>query len=127
MLAARAMGDETRLGDGPVASIERRRDAVVVHLVGELDLYNTPAFRDVLVQLCQEQPPRLVIDLQEVAFVDSTGLGVLIETRSLLRNRDAFVLAAPGLDVRRALEISGLDRHIAVHDTVAAAVAPSSA
>jgi anti-sigma B factor antagonist len=59
-----------------------------------------------------------VVDLAEVEFIDSTALGVLIEARSRFANRKAFVLAAPGLETRRALEISGLDRHFSVHDTV---------
>ena len=116
------MGDETSLSAQPVAGIDRQDGAVIVHLVGELDLYNTPVLRQALLDLCEEQPKRLVVDLQQVTFVDSTGLGVLIETRSRLRERGALVLAAPGLDVQRALQISGLDQHIAVRDTVAAAV-----
>jgi anti-sigma B factor antagonist len=116
------MGDETRLNEQPVAGVERQDGAVIVHLVGELDLYNTPTVRQVLLDLCEEQPERLVIDLQHVTFVDSTGLGVLIEARAKLRDRDALMLAAPGLEVQRALQISGLDQHIAVRDTVAAAV-----
>jgi anti-sigma B factor antagonist len=117
------MADETSLSTPPVAGVDRQNGAVILHLAGELDLYNTPVLRQVLLDLCAEQPERLVIDLQQVTFVDSTGLGVLIEARAMLRDRGALVLAAPGPDVQRALEISGLDRHIAVRDTVAAAVA----
>ncbi len=120
------MADETRLSEQAVAGIERRDGAVIVRLAGELDLYNTPAVRDVLVDLSERQPDRLVIDLEEVAFVDSTGLGALIEARSKLHDRRALVLAAPGAQVLRALQISGLDQHIAVHDTVAAAVGASA-
>jgi anti-anti-sigma regulatory factor len=43
---------------------------------------------------------------------------VLIEARTKLRNKRAFLLAAPQLETKRALEISGLDRHFAVHETV---------
>jgi anti-anti-sigma factor len=60
--------------------------------------------------------------LSEVEFIDSTALGVLIEARTRLENRRAFLLAAPGLETRRALEISGLDRHFTVHDSVSEAL-----
>ena len=53
------------------------------------------------------------LDLAEVTFVDSTVLGALVEARSKLGG-DAFALAAPGLEVRRALEVSGLDRHFTI-------------
>jgi anti-sigma B factor antagonist len=67
-------------------------------------------------------PRRVVVDMAEVEFVDSTALGVLIEARSRL-GRDGIVLAAPQLDTRRTLQVSGLDRHLRVDDTVEAALA----
>jgi anti-sigma B factor antagonist len=114
----RDMADETRLNEHPVGGIERRNGAVVVHLVGELDLYNAPEVRRALLELCAEAPERLVVDLEEVDFVDSTALGVLIEARTKLENRRSFLLAAPGLETHRALQISGLDQHLSVHETV---------
>lgn len=117
------MGDETRLNEHPVGGIDRQNGAVVVHLVGELDLYNAPEVRKALLELCAEQPERLVVDLAEVDFVDSTALGVLIEARTKLANRHAFLLASPRLETHRALTISGLDQHLSVHDTVDAALA----
>ena len=122
MLTATVMADETGLSEQPVARVDRRDGAVIVQLAGELDLYNAPTLRQALLDLCAEQPERLVIDLQGVAFIDSTGLGVLIEARSSLPDRESFMLAAPAPDEHRALQISGLDRHLAVRDTVAAAV-----
>ena len=91
------MGEGTNLNVPPVKGVERRSGgAVVVHLVGELDLYNAPEVRTVLLELASEQPERLVIDLSEVDFVDSTALGVLIEARTTLVNRQSFLLASPG-------------------------------
>lgn len=104
--------------EDPIAGIERADGAVVVSLAGELDLYNANAVRDVLLECCAESPDRLIIDLSGVKFIDSTALGVLIEARTRLPNRRGFLLAAPGLETRRALEISGLDRHFAVHESL---------
>jgi anti-sigma B factor antagonist len=123
LAAASEMSDETRLNEHPVAGVDRSDGAVVVRLVGELDLYNARDVRETLLQLCEEQPGRLVVDLAQVDFVDSTALGVLIEARSKLTNRQAFLLAAPGRETHRALTISGLDRHLAVHESVDAALA----
>jgi anti-sigma B factor antagonist len=104
--------------EDPVAGVRRNGSAVVVSLAGELDLYNAHSVRDALLECCAEDPERLVVDLSGVKFIDSTALGVLIEARTRLQNRRAFLLAAPGLETRRALEISGLDRHFAVHESV---------
>ena len=74
--------------------------------------------REALLRASMDSPKRVIVDLSEVEFIDSTALGVLIEARTKLPNRRGFLLAGPGLETRRALEISGLDRHFAVHDSV---------
>jgi anti-sigma B factor antagonist len=109
--------------ESPVAGVEQRKGGVVVSLAGELDLYNAETVRAALLDCCAEEPQLLVVDLEQVRFIDSTALGVLIEARSRMDNRSAFRLAAPGLETRRALEVSGLDRHFSVHDSVEDALA----
>jgi anti-sigma B factor antagonist len=119
-------GDDTAgIREDPVAGIERSDGYVVVSLAGELDLYNAHEVREALLECCAEAPDRLVVDLSAVKFIDSTALGVLIEARTRLANRRGFLLAAPGLETRRALEISGLDRHFSVHDSLDAALSAS--
>jgi anti-sigma B factor antagonist len=109
--------------ESAVAGVDQRDGRVVVSLTGELDLYNAEEVRRALLDTLAGEPELLVVDLAEVTFIDSTALGVLIEARSRMADRGGFRLAAPGLEVRRALEVSGLDRHFRVHDTVADAVA----
>ena len=106
-----------------VLSVGSKNGVAIVQLGGELDLYNAPAVRAALEQASADGAERVVVDLSEVEFIDSTALGVLIEARSRFPNRKAFVLAGPGLETRRALEISGLDRHFGVHSSVDEALA----
>jgi anti-anti-sigma factor len=123
--AGSAQDDPTGIREDPIAGVDRVDGSVVVRLAGELDLYNAQTVRETLLECCADDPERLIVDLAEVRFIDSTALGVLIEARTRMPNRRSFMLAAPGLETRRALEISGLDRHFAVHDTVDAAHAAS--
>jgi len=105
-----------------VTGVERRDGAVIVSLAGELDLYNAEEVRSALLGAHPADHEALVVDLAQVTFIDSTALGVLIEARSKMADRSGFRLAAPGLESRRALEVSGLDRNFLVHDTVAEAL-----
>jgi len=89
----------------------------VIHLAGELDLYNADEIRSALATAMDGGAARIVIDMADVEFVDSTALGVLIEARSKL-GADGLRLAAPQLETRRTLQVSGLDRHLAVHDSI---------
>ena len=108
--------------ESAVTGVDRRDGGVVVALAGELDLYNAEEVRGALLDACAADPSLLVVDLEEVRFIDSTALGVLIEARTRMGDRSGFRLASPGLETRRALEVSGLDRHFLVHDTVAEAL-----
>jgi len=101
-----------------VAGIDHVGGGIVVRLAGELDLYNAGDVRQALLAACAEEPERLVVDLAEVSFLDSTVLGVLVEARSRVADKSTFMLAAPGAEARRALDLSGLDKHFVVHDTV---------
>jgi anti-sigma B factor antagonist len=110
------------LREPPVRSVEPVDGAIVVRLGGELDLYNAEEVRATLAGAIESSPTRVVIDMSEVAFVDSTALGVLIEARSRLGS-ERLVLAGPQLDTRRTLQVSGLDRHLVVHESVESALA----
>jgi len=109
-------GEADGLRRPPVEAVERRNGGMVVRLAGELDLYNVGEVSAALAQAVEQAPERLVIDLGEVDFVDSTALGALVEAGRGLELR--MLLAAPGPDVRRALEVSGLASHFDVRNSV---------
>jgi anti-sigma B factor antagonist len=113
----------SNLREDPIAGVARNGGSTVVRLAGELDLYNAHLVREALIDAAAEAPERLVVDLSEVKFIDSTALGVLIEARTRMPNRRAFLLASPGLETRRALQVSGLDRHFSVHESLDDALA----
>jgi anti-sigma B factor antagonist len=112
------VGENSGLRKNPVLAVEEVGEACLVRLGGELDLYNAQDVREALTDATSDSHQRIVVDLGEVEFIDSTALGVLIEARSKMTDGRVFLLAAPGLETRRALKISGLDRHFAVHDSV---------
>jgi anti-sigma B factor antagonist len=113
------------LREPPVRGVEEHNGAAVVRLRGELDLYNADDVRSALTAAIAGGAGRIVVDMADVDFVDSTALGVLIEARTKL-GYDGVLLAAPQLETRRTLEVSGLDRHLPVHDSVDGALASSS-
>lgn len=112
------MGD---LREPPVRNVERRDDAAVIVLGGELDLYNADDIRSALAGVIDDEPRCVVVDMAEVEFIDSTALGVLIEARSRLGD-NRLRLAAPQLGTKRTLEVTGLDRQLPVYETVEAAL-----
>ena len=89
--------------------------------VGELDAYTVAEFREVLAELSVR--PRLLIDLSDVPFMDSAGLGALIGGIRRAREADgevSVVCTRPTLT--RLLHTTGFDRIVPVTDSVDAAV-----
>lgn len=90
----------------------------VLEIGGEIDLHSAPDLRNELHRLTESKAPRLVVDLTEVTFIDSTGIGVLVGGLRRAREKGgslAFCAAQPR--VRRVFEITGLLRALPLHNT----------
>jgi anti-sigma B factor antagonist len=86
---------------------------------GRLDVTGAPTLKDAISEAVKEGEPRLVIDMEGVSFVDSTGLGSVIAALKLVRNSKGDLrLAAPNQQVRVVLELTTLDRVFAYYATV---------
>jgi anti-sigma B factor antagonist len=89
----------------------------VISVGGEIDLYTAPALREALIAEVEAGAERLAVDLRQVGFMDSMGLGVLIGTRRRLNERDAaFALICQEGAVRRVLDVSGMTKVFDVVD-----------
>ena len=99
---------------------------VVCSVIGELDVASAPKLRTELVRLVAESdgPPRLVVDLAGVDFLDSTGLGVLLGGLKRVRGRQgALALSRAEPQVRKVFEVTRVIEILPIHDELDAAVA----
>lgn len=110
-------------GSNVVRSVRRRERDVVVALGGEIDMHSSVELREVLLEVVASGPQRLVINMNEVAFMDSSGLATLIEVLQLGR-RGCCELKLVGLTerVRSVLEISRLDHIFTICESEAEAL-----
>ena len=96
----------------------------VVRAQGELDLYAAPEFKRRLADTIEAGKTRIVVDLTEAAFMDSTALGVLIGALKRLRVRDgALAVASEQPTILRILGITGMDQVLDLHATADEALA----
>ena len=96
------------------AEVTRGDGEVVVAVRGEIDLVTAPVLWESLVDVLPDTK-RLVVDLAETAFIDSTGLGVLVRTLKRLRHGGGdLVLRSPRPNARKVLSLTGLDRVITI-------------
>jgi anti-sigma B factor antagonist len=98
--------------------------ATVVAPTGRLDVAGAPALKDAIAEIKSPGPPRVVIDMEGVSFVDSTGLGSVISALKQIRGSQGELrLAAPNQQVRVVLELTTLDRVFPYYATVEEALA----
>lgn len=103
--------------------VRTQGEATVLEIGGEMDLHSAPPLRAALLELTQVKGARIVVDLNEVTFIDSTGIGALVG--ALKRAREGggalhFCGAQPR--VRRVFEITGLLGALPIFDSREAAL-----
>jgi anti-sigma B factor antagonist len=97
----------------------RLRDTIgLVTLTGEVDIYTAPRLKETMVGLLDGGVRRLVVDLSDVTFIDSTALGVLIGgVRRANEVGGTIALVVATRPVQRILTVTGLDQVFTVHGT----------
>jgi anti-anti-sigma factor len=95
--------------------VRREEDAVVLELHGELDLAGAPLLQEELASLDEEAPALLILDLEDLAFIDSSGLRVILSAHERAKERGQSLALTPGSQqVQRLLEIAGVSDHIRI-------------
>jgi len=90
----------------------------VIELGGEVDLYTAPEFKERMVELIDAGKKRIVVDLSEATFIDSTTLGVLVGGVKRLRpTGGSMALVCTDQNITKIFEITGLDRVFPIHAT----------
>ncbi|UDY23811.1 STAS domain-containing protein [Nocardioides sp. Kera G14] len=97
--------------------------ATVVAVGGEIDVYTAPRLRDKLTELVDGGAYRLVVDLEAVDFLDSTGLGVLVGGLKKVRAHDGSLkIVCTNERLLKIFRITGLSKVFDIVPTPAAAV-----
>lgn len=87
-------------------------DTVIVR--GEIDMATAPKLRDLLNQLVDSGSTRILLDCRGLAFLDSSGIGVLVAVRKRLGDDGVLTLEAPPAHVRKVLDLTGVSAHVAI-------------
>lgn len=96
----------------------------VIDVEGEVDVFTAPKLRERIIKLTEEGRHKIAVNLEGVAFLDSTGLGTLVGGLKRVREHDGtLALVCTNRRVLRVLSITGLDKVFPIHETVAAATA----
>ncbi len=90
----------------------------IVDIDGDLDLYNSFKLKELVNQLVNSKVAGLILNFQDVSYIDSSGVGVLIYTNSLLKtNNTPFRIIQVHGSVRRVIELTKLIGFLPIVDT----------
>src|SRR2546421_551709 len=93
-------------------------DAYVISLVGEVDLYTAPEFKQQLLEVIGQGGKEVIVDFSDTTFIDSTTLGVLDGGVKRLRTNDGQLsLVCNDRNITKIFEITGLDRVFTIYPT----------
>ncbi|MBO0826356.1 MAG: STAS domain-containing protein [Streptosporangiales bacterium] len=99
-------------------------DRTVIDVAGEVDVYTAPKLRETLIELVAQGSYHLVVNMEEVEFLDSTGLGVLVGGLKRVRAHDGSLrLVCSQERILKIFRVTGLAKVFPIHDSVEDAVA----
>jgi anti-sigma B factor antagonist len=99
-------------------------DRTVIDVAGEVDVYTAPKLRETLIELVAQGSYHLVVNMEEVDFLDSTGLGVLVGGLKRVRAHDGSLrLVCTQERILKIFRVTGLAKVFPIHASVDDAVA----
>jgi anti-sigma B factor antagonist len=99
----------------------------VVDVEGEIDIYTAPRRRELLIELAGKGNYQLIVNLDKVGFLDSTGLGVLVGGLKRVRPHDGSLdLVCTQERILKIFRITGLTKVFGIYQTVDQAIAAKS-
>jgi anti-sigma B factor antagonist len=91
----------------------------VITVEGEIDVYTAPKLREKLIDLVNKGKFHLLVDMEKVEFLDSTGLGVLVGGLKRVRANDGSLeLVCTQERILKIFRITGLTKVFGIHDSI---------
>ena len=70
--------------------IRKSKDIYIVDVTGEMDLYNSYKLKDLVVKMIEKKIASMIINLEEVEYIDSSGIGALIYICSIIKKAGSY-------------------------------------
>lgn len=101
---------------------QRQDEVVIITVRGEIDLYNAKKLSDALESAHQEGVKNIIIDVEKVSYIDSTGIGALIKGKKIFNSADGDVkLASVQESIQDVFNRTKLDSIFKYYENIGAA------
>lgn len=99
--------------------VKREKNGVsILDINGEIDLYNAPEIKEVINGLISDQKTNVIINLEKVSYIDSSGIGALISSLSNLKKyQGGLKIINVYASVRKVFELTKLTSFFEIYDS----------
>tara|TARA_B100001113_G_C20664914_1_gene429502 strand:- start:118 stop:465 length:348 start_codon:yes stop_codon:yes gene_type:complete len=99
--------------------VEEKNNYPIVHIKGEIDVYTCPALQEKLNEIINRGELQVVLDLEDLQYIDSTGLGTIANTAQNIQDQNGEVhVICNKPQIKKIFEFSGLEeKNITLYDT----------
>jgi anti-sigma B factor antagonist len=93
-------------------------DIVILDIAGEIDLYNAPEIKDIINKLIEDKKYNVIINLEQVSYIDSSGIGALISSLSNLKKyQGGLKIINVFASVRKVFELTKLTSFFDIYES----------
>ncbi|NJK62937.1 MAG: STAS domain-containing protein [Synechococcaceae cyanobacterium SM2_3_1] len=94
----------------------------VFHLTGLLDAFSEPVFRKVVSKYIEEGPPHVILDLTGIDFVDSSGVGALVQLAKQVQGESGSLQTVSNARVTQTVKLVRLEKFLSLRQSMAEAL-----
>ncbi len=100
-------------------SLKKHNDVFLVEVKGEMDLYNASKLKELFMGLLKKEIKKLIVDMNEVEYLDSSGVGVLIHIcNTAAKSKVRFAMANIHGSVKKVIELTRLTDYFPIAASV---------
>lgn len=95
-------------------------------LIGQLDAFSEPSFKKVMEKFVEEEPCHFILDLSKIDFVDSSGLGALVQLAKAIRDKSGSIQVVTNARVTQTVKMVRLEKFLSLQSSVDVAIENAS-
>lgn len=94
-----------------IKKFDKSEGGWIVKPIGEIDIYTSPNFKEILLSMINEKDANIIIDGEKLEYIDSTGLGILIGALKKVKEKDNnIIILNVKPNISKLLDITGLNK-----------------
>ncbi len=103
--------------------LRKHKDTYIIDVIGEMDLYNAYKLKEIVIRMLEKGIKRFVVNLEQVGYIDSSGIGALIFVCSTIRKRNLrFIISNIHGSVKKVIELTKLMGYFPIAGTLEEAI-----